>query len=100
MQKQHTVMVILEAKPGKETELESALISVAKQSRSEDSNVDYRVHKSIDNPQQFILYENWINQELHQQQFEKPYIQELGSNLQSVLAKPYQAYMANEIELS
>lgn len=98
MAKQHTVIVILEAKPGKEAELKSALDTVAEHSRLENTNVDYRLHQSIDNPTQFILYENWVSKEKHQQQFEKQYIKELAQKLETILAKPYVAYMANEIK--
>lgn len=97
MQKPHTVMVILEAKAGSENELQSALEAVVKPSRSEQTCLEYRLHKSIDNPGQFILYENWISKEKHQEQFTKPYILELGSKLESLLARPYQAIFANEV---
>lgn len=98
MEYPHTVVVILEAKPGKVTELKAALMTVAQHSRLENTNIEYRVHESIDNPGQFILYENWVSKEKHQQQFEKPYITELAATLESLLAKPYAAYMANEIK--
>lgn len=52
-----------------------------KSSRSEQSNIEYRLHKSIGNPQQFILYENWQSKEKHRQQFEKPYIKDLANKL-------------------
>ena len=97
MSPKHTVMVILEAKTGKEKELEDALQAVAELSRAEITNIEYRLHKSIENPAQFILYENWKSKEKHQEQFEKPYILELGTKLEELLDKPYQAYFANEI---
>lgn len=97
MSKKHTVIVVLEAKSGKETELELALNSVAKRSRLESTNIEYRLHRSIDNPKQFILYENWISKEKHKEQFEKSYIKELINKLEFVLAKPYEAYMVEEI---
>lgn len=94
----HTVIAILEIKPGMEAEIEAALSDVAAASRAEDSNVEYRLHKSIENPQQFILYENWVSKEKHAEQFEKPYIHELVKKLENALAKPYQVYMARELE--
>lgn len=97
MNKAHTVVIILEAKPGMESELESALVSVAEQSRAENTNIEYRLHKSIENPQQFILYENWESKEKHQAQFEKLYIKDFADKLENVLAKPYQGFFAEEI---
>ncbi|MFN3233810.1 MAG: putative quinol monooxygenase [Gammaproteobacteria bacterium] len=97
MSKQHTVIAVLEANPGKEFELESALQVVAEYSRAESANIEYRLHKSTDNPRQFILYENWASKEKHQEQFDKPYIKELAEKLGSMLAKPYEAYISEEI---
>jgi quinol monooxygenase YgiN len=56
MTKTHTVVVILEAKPGKETELKNALVNVIQPSRSEKTCLEYRVHQENNNPAQFILY--------------------------------------------
>ena len=95
--KPHTVVVILEAIEGKESELESALNAVVEPSRSEESNIEYRLHRNIDNPRQFILYENWENKEKHVLQFEKPYIKELVNQLDGLLAKPFEAYFGEEV---
>ena len=92
-----TVIVILEAKPGKENELAQALKKVVEPSRAEDICVEYRLHQNSDNPAQFVLYEQWISRERHQEQFTKPYIIELGQKLEELLAKPYQAVFATEI---
>ncbi len=93
----HTVMVVLEAHPGKEADLEAALQAVVDPSRSERACVDYRLYKSIDNPAQFMLFENWISKEKHAEQFEKPYIKDIAVKLEHLLAKPYTIVMANEI---
>ena len=97
MSKPYTVIAILEAKKGKESELEFALKTVAKFSLLENTNIEYKLHKSIGNPHQFILYENWESKEKHQQQFEKSYIKELANKLEAILTKPYQAYFGEEI---
>ncbi len=93
----HTVVVLLEAKQGKEQALESALKAVIVPSSSENTCLEYRLHKSIDNPAQFFLYETWASKEAHQAQFDKPYIKELGAKLGNLLAKPYQAVFARQI---
>lgn len=97
MSKPHTVVVVLEAKQGKENELAAALKAVIQPSRSESTCLEYRLHKSIENPNQFVLYENWESKEKHQKQFTKPYIVELGEKLNDLLAKPYQAIFAEEV---
>ena len=97
MIKAYTVIIILEAKPGKEEELKYALMNVIKPSRAEKTCLEYRLHQDHNNPAQFILYENWENKEAHQEQFRKPYIIELVKHIGDLLAKPYQAYTAQEL---
>lgn len=93
----HTVIAVLESYPGKENELKEALLAVVEPSQGESTNVEYRLHQSTENACQFILYENWTSQAEHLQQFEKPYILDLVDNIKDLLAKPYQAYTANEL---
>lgn len=77
--------------------LASALAAVVQPSRSENTCLEYRPHRSLENPAEFVLYENWENKKKHQEQFTKPYIVELGEKLSDLLAKPYQAIFAEEI---
>lgn len=98
MQKPHTVVVVIEAKDGKENELQSALENIVEPCRAEESCLDYHLHKSVDNAGQFILYETWISKEKHQEQFSKPYIIDLIGKIEGILAKPYQAWYANELK--
>jgi len=97
MSKNHRVVVVLEAKVGKEQELESELKTVAEHSRAESTNLDYQVMKDKNNPRQFILCESWESAEKHQAQFTKNYIQAFASKLETLLEKPFQAYMGEEV---
>lgn len=97
MTKKHKVLVVLEAKPGLEKDLERALVAVIEPSRAEETCLDYRLHRSIDNPGIFFLYETWESKEKHALQFEKPYIKVLGEQLETLLSKPYQVIFAKEI---
>jgi len=98
IQTHHTVVAIVEAKPGKEEALKQALAQVVAPSRAEPACIEYRLHQDATNPAVFILYENWKSKELHAQQFQKPYIIELAQKLGDLLAKPYQGFFADEIE--
>ena len=113
----YIVVVVLEAKQGKEAELQAALEKVTVLSRAETTNIEYRLHKIADNPlaieklneisfvrqtekqscQKFVLYEIWESQEKHALQLEKSYIEELGGKLKNLLAKPYDIYYGEEI---
>lgn len=93
----HTVVAILEAKPDCSQALEDALKVIVAPSRAEETNLEYRLHQSKNNPCEFILYENWTSEEKHQEQFQKLYIIELANKLENLLAKPYQVFFAKEI---
>ncbi len=93
----HTVMVLLEAKPGKEAEMKELLMGVVEPSRAEETCLGYHLHQDINNGSQFMLYETWTSQQDHAKQFEKPYIIELGQKLETILAKPYQVVFAKEL---
>lgn len=97
--KKYTVVAILESKPGKENELSDALKNVAKLSRLEKGNIDFRLHKDNNNQCKFILYENWYDNNAHELQLEKPYIIELANKLQTLLNVSPALYYAEEIEL-
>ncbi len=97
MSKAYTVVAILESKPDKTTELKQELIKVIAPSRAEPTCKEYRMHQDISNPCKFFFYENWISKEAHQLQFQKPYITALIDKLEGLLAKPYEAIFAEEI---
>jgi len=64
-QKHYTVLVTLEAKPGKEKELETVLTSLIAPSLAEEGCINYDLHKSPHNPQLFMFYENWSSKAAH-----------------------------------
>ncbi|MCC2666277.1 MAG: hypothetical protein K0S63_193 [Gammaproteobacteria bacterium] len=97
MTKPYTVIVTLEAKTGKESELKQLLTNVIAPSRSESTCLEYRLHQDLDNPEKFVLYENWESKDAHQKQFQKPYIIALGEKIGELLANPYQAIFAEEV---
>lgn len=96
----HTVMVILESKPDKKDELRAALMKVAELSRLENSCIEYRLYQDKGNPAQFGLYEKWKSKELHQEQFNKPYIVDFAKRAETLLAKPYLAVLGEEISFN
>ena len=97
MSKSHTIIAILEAKKGKEQELKQALIEVIAPSRNESTCLEFRLHQAKNNPQQFVIYENWQSQEEHAKQFEKPYIINFVKKTEALLAKPFEVIYAEEI---
>lgn len=98
MMNTHTVIVVLEAKAGKEADLKNALDHIVKQSRLEKGCLEFRLHQDNNNAAQFILYENWGSVEAHEEHFKESYVQEFAKNADDLLAKPYEAYFAKEFQ--
>lgn len=98
MKKAYTVITTLQAKPEKAEALKQELINVIEPSRAEAACIEYRLHQDINDPTQFVLYENWASKEEHAQQFEKPYIVAFAQKAGDWLAKPYQVVCAQEID--
>ena len=97
MDNAYVVVVMLEAKAGKEEDLKQALVKVAQESRKETSCIDYRLHQDQNNSAKFVLYEKWQSADLHQKQFAKPYIEEFANLAEELLAKPYEGLAGCEI---
>ena len=97
MLKSYTVICIVEAKPEKTEELKKLLTDVVEPSRKEKTCLSYHLHQDLNNPAQFVLYENWESKTAHEDQFKKPYIIALSEKIGDLLAKPYIFVAAQEI---
>lgn len=98
MEKPFIVIVVLEAKPGKEEELKQALMEVIKPHRSEKACLEYRLHQDVNNAAQFVIYARWVNEEEHEKEFNKPYVSALMKKLDVLLVRPLQAIVVEDIE--
>jgi quinol monooxygenase YgiN len=94
---EHAVICVLEALPHQGQNLKDDLLRVVGLSQNEKTNIEYRLHQSKENPCQFILYEKWTSSEDHQKQFSKPYILDLIKKTKTMLGKPYQVFLAEDI---
>ena len=54
-----TVVATFQARPGKETELKNALISLVAPTRKEAGCLNYDLHVSPEDPAKFLFHENW-----------------------------------------
>lgn len=92
-----TVVVSLEVKPGNEEQLKKELQKVVALSRKESSCILYEIYQDLSNPSRVIFYEQWTSKEDHDKQFEKQYIIDFCRNIEGMLAKPYDAVMAQKL---
>ena len=87
MVKEYTVIASVEAKPEKIAELKQALLQVVGPSKKESTSLEYRMFQDRTNPARFVFYEVWVSKEGHEQQFTKPYIQDLVWTIRWLVSK-------------
>jgi quinol monooxygenase YgiN len=58
-----TVVATFQAKPGKESELKTALIGLVAPTRQEAGCINYDLHASPEDPAKFLFHENWTSKE-------------------------------------
>jgi quinol monooxygenase YgiN len=73
---QLTVMARLTPKEEKVEDVRKRLLSNVPRARAEKGCVSYDVHESLENPGQFMLYENWASQAALDAHFEMPYMKQ------------------------
>ena len=56
-----TVVATFQARPGKESELKSALIGLVAPTRQEAGCINYDLHALPEDPAKFLFHENWTS---------------------------------------
>ena len=69
-----TVIAHFYAKPERRQELEEILIGFPELARRDPGWVDYCLHRSEDDPNVFMLYENWRSQRDLEKPLQMPYL--------------------------
>ncbi|WP_367111421.1 putative quinol monooxygenase [uncultured Psychrobacter sp.] len=70
-----TLVANINAKPEHAEALKSELLKLAKASQAEQGAIQYNIHQDNDNPNNFITYEVWENQELMEQHGQSEHFQ-------------------------
>src|SRR5581483_6271790 len=68
------VVAILHARAGRAEALVQELRANAERARNEAGCLQYDVHRSLDDPNLFVLYETWRSREALNAHFELPYM--------------------------
>ena len=93
------LLAFLEAKEGKETELERILLDLIPPTLRELGNIAYVPHKSVENPRSFMFDELWKNEKALEEHFEQPHMINLIEKLNPLLARPLELKRYHEIVL-
>src|SRR5918996_3690346 len=93
------LLAFLEAKEGKETELERILLDLIPPTLKEPGNIAYVPHKSVENPRAFMFDELWENEKAIEEHFKQPHMVNLIEKLNPLLVRPLELKRYHEIFL-
>ena len=87
MAKMLSLIAYLNAKPKKVKELEKILHSFVEPTRKEPGCIDYHFHRSDDNPNQFVFYENWRSRKDLDEHLKMPHLKTFWESRMNYLTK-------------
>ena len=82
---QLTLVAFLKAKPGQADELGQRLFALSEPARAEAGNIGYDLHRSNDDSDTWMIYENWATPADLDAHFAEPYMKEFASKVGEVL---------------
>lgn len=82
-----TINAILKAKPGKAESLREELIKVVQASRKEEGCISYTLHESTENPETFVFYENWRDEDALNRHIESNHYKNYRKNIETLVQK-------------
>jgi quinol monooxygenase YgiN len=85
------------AKNGLGDKLQRILVSVIEPTRKEEGNIAYVLHRSIDNPDELMFDELWVDEESLRTHLKQPYIVAAVEEMRSILARSVELRRYTEI---
>ncbi|MCZ6773861.1 MAG: putative quinol monooxygenase [Proteobacteria bacterium] len=82
-----TLIAFLHAKPERVADLEKIMHAFVEPTRKEAGCVEYHLHRSNDDPNLFVFYENWRSQEDLDKHLETPYLKSFFATRMEYLEK-------------
>ena len=92
-----TVVALVKAKAGKETEVRNELLSLVAPSRRDSGCVNYDLHQATDNPASFLFHENWTSKADFERHLAKPDLQAVLGRVGQLVAEPPQITLWEKI---
>lgn len=85
-----TVVAHIKAKPGAESQVRQELLSLVAPGRKDAGCQNYDLHQSLENPAQFMFFENWTSKALLDAHLQKPDLQAVLGRVAKLVAEPPQ----------
>ncbi len=76
-----SIFARLKARPGQAEALEIALRSLVAPTRAEPGSLDYRLHRAVDSPDTWLLYERWASRADFDAHFERPHMKAIRARV-------------------
>jgi len=92
-----TIIAIVQAKEGREKELEQLLLTLVERTRKETGCIRYDLHRHLDRQGKFIFYESWTDSAALEQHRKTPHIAEFRTKAADLLAGPLQVDLCEMI---
>ncbi len=83
-----TVIARAQAKPGKESELKSHFLAVVPPTHEETGCIRYALHRSVENPAEFVMVERWESKEHLDRHLATPHVQKLFKDIAGLVLAP------------
>ena len=84
--KKVSVFALVKAKPGMEETVKQELLALVGPTRTEEGYINYDLHRSNDDPDVWVLYENWRSSADLEAHFQLPYMKEFVAHLGEILS--------------
>ncbi len=91
------VVAIVEAKPGREAEVEAAIRACVSATRQETGCLSYAAHADLDAPERFVFVERWASRAALAEHEKTPHLQAFVAALKDLLAAPLQVLVLREL---
>jgi len=87
-----TVVAVFVARPGRETDLERALLALVEPTRAESGCLRYELNRSTRQPGQLFFTEVWASAASHREHLETPHVRAVLAALPDLTAVPLREY--------
>ncbi len=92
-----TVVAVIQAKEGKESEVKEALTGLIEPTRAESGCLQYELHVDEQNPGRFVFYENWTDKAALDAHLASEHLQNMGRITKDLLAAPVELTLCRKI---
>lgn len=93
-----TVLARAVARDGMAEQLRAELLALVAPARRERGCLSYDLHRSTEDPAQFMFYENWESRASLDAHLEMPYLDDFDERTKELLAEPVEITLWERVE--